>query len=63
VQPKVTGETEARIVALACGQAPKGCARWTLRLPAVKCVELRYSDTMSHMTVSNLLKKHSLSLA
>ena len=62
VTPKVTGEIEARIIALACGEAPKGCARWTLRLLADKCVELRYSDKMSHMTISRLLKKTNLSL-
>jgi transposase len=62
VPSKITGELEARIIALACGQAPKGCARWTLRLLAAKCVELCYSDTMSHMTISNLLKKRNLSL-
>jgi hypothetical protein len=62
VPPKITDELEARVIALACGQAPKGYARWTLRLLAAKCVELRYSDTMSHMTISNLLKKRSLSL-
>jgi hypothetical protein len=53
---------EARIIALACGDAPKGYARWTLRLLAAKCVELRYTDTMSHMTISTLLKKRNLSL-
>jgi len=62
VPPKVTGEMEARIIALACGEPPKGCARWTLRLLAAKCVELHYSDTMSHMTISTLLKKRNLSL-
>ena len=56
--PKVTGELEARIVALACGKPPEGHARWTLRLLAAKCVELQYSDSMSHMTISRLLKKH-----
>ena len=61
VPPKVTGEMEARIIALACGKAPEGYAGWTLRLLAEKCVELHYSDSMSHMTVSRLLKKHNLS--
>ncbi len=60
VPPKVTGELEARIIALACSEAPKGYARWTLRLLAAKCVELCYSDTMSHMTIQRLLKKHNL---
>ena len=60
VPPKITGEMEARIIALACGPAPQGCAHWTLRLLAAKCVELCYSDTMSHMTISRLLKKRNL---
>jgi len=62
VPPKMTGELEARIIALACGKAPKGYARWTLRLLAEKCVELNYSDAISHTTIATLLKKRSLSL-
>jgi len=62
VEPKVTGELEARIIALACGDVPEGCARWTVRLLAEKSVELCYIDALSHMTVSRLLKKHNLSL-
>ena len=62
VPPKVTGELEARIIALVCGEVPAGYARWTLRLLAEKCVELHYSDSMSHMTISRLLKKHNLNL-
>ena len=62
VPAKITGELEARIIALACGKAPDGYARWTLRLLADKCVELKYSDTMSHMSISRLLKKTNLSL-
>ena len=61
VPAKITGELEARIIALACSKAPKGYARWTLRLLAEKCVELQYVDTLSHMSVSRLLKKHNLS--
>jgi transposase len=61
VPAKVTGEMEARVIAMACGEAPKGYARWTLRLLAEKCVELGYADNMSHMTVSRLLKKRNLS--
>ena len=39
VPAKITGEVEARIVALACSEQPKGCARWTLSLLADKSVE------------------------
>ena len=62
VEPKVTGEMEARIITLACSEAPEGHAKWTLRLIAEKCVELQYTDSLSHMTISRLLKKHNLSL-
>jgi hypothetical protein len=60
VPPKVTGELEARVIALACGAPPAGYAAWTLRLLADTCVELQYIDSLSHMTVSRLLKKHNL---
>ena len=62
VPAKVTGEAEARLIALACSKAPKGYCKWSLRLLAEKSVELHYFGTLSHMTVSRLLKKHSLSL-
>jgi hypothetical protein len=61
VEPKITGEVEARIVALACGEAPPGYARWTLQLLADKCVELRYLGAVSHMSISRVLKKRSSS--
>jgi transposase len=60
--PKITGKTEAHIIALACGEVPKGFSKWTLRLLAEKSVELQYIDKISHMTVSRLLKKHNLNL-
>ena len=62
VPPKITGEMEARLIALVCGKAPEGYARWSLRLLADKFVELHYFGTLSHMTISRLLKKHSLNL-
>lgn len=63
VPAKVTGDIEARIVALACGEAPEGYQRWTLRLLAEKCVELSYVDSLSHMTVARVLKKTNISLS
>ncbi|MGL5864357.1 MAG: hypothetical protein ACRCYX_00605, partial [Dermatophilaceae bacterium] len=32
VEPKVTGEVEVRVTALACSAPPAGHARWSLRL-------------------------------
>jgi transposase len=62
VPAKVTGEVEARIIAMACGEVPEGYSRWTLRLLAERSVGLCRGGTMSHMTISRLLKKHNLSL-
>ena len=62
VPPKVTGDVEAHIIALACGNPPEGYSKWTLRLLADKCVELNYAESLSHMTVSRILKKTNLSL-
>jgi len=62
VQPKITGEVEAHIIALACGPVPEGCAKWGVRLLASKCVELNYIDAISFKSVQRVLKKHSLSL-
>ncbi|QDR80272.1 helix-turn-helix domain-containing protein [Sporomusa termitida] len=60
--PIVTGEKEARIIALACGAAPHGRARWTVRLLAQKVIELGIMETVSHETIRTALKKHNLSL-
>ena len=60
VPPKITGEVEARIIALACGPVPEGCAKWAVRLLADKCVELNYIDSISFKSVQRVLKKHNL---
>ena len=62
VEPKITGEVEARIIALVCSEAPEGCARWTLRLIAERCIELQILDSVSFKSVQRLLKKHNLGL-
>ena len=62
VAPKITGEVEAKIVALACSAVPQGHARWTLQLLADKSVELNYVDSITDMSVHRLLKKRNLSL-
>jgi transposase len=54
---KLDGDAEAHLVALACGEAPDGRSRWTLRLLAQKMVALEYIDTVSHETVRRVLKK------
>ena len=61
-EPKVTGDVEARIIALACSEPPEGYARWTLHLLAKRSVELNFVDSLSHMTVKRVLKKQNISL-
>lgn len=56
------GEFEARLIALACSEAPEGYARWTVRLLAEKAVELNFAPSVSHMTAHRILKKANLSL-
>jgi transposase len=58
----VDGDMEAHLIALACGEPPKGFARWSLRLLADKLVELRYVEDISYETVRRTLKKTNLSL-
>lgn len=56
------GKFEARLIALACSEAPEGYQRWTVRLLADKAVELNFAPSVSHMTVQRVLKKTKLSL-
>ena len=62
VATKITGDVEAKIIALACGKAPKGCSRWTIKLIAERSVELQLIDSISPVSVQRLLKKRNLSL-
>lgn len=57
-QRVLDGAQEARLIALACGPAPEGQARWTLRLLADRMVVLDDDlDHLSHETVRKTLKK------
>lgn len=56
------GAFEARLISLACSEAPEGYERWTVRLLADKAVELKFAPSVSHMTVQRVLKKTNLSL-
>ena len=59
---KFDGAFEARLIALACTDAPEGRTRWTVRLLADKAVELNFAESVSPMTVQRTLKKTNLSL-
>ena len=59
---KIDGDVEARLVKLCCSEPPAGFAKWSLRLLADKMVELQYIDSISYVSVGNVLKKMNLSL-
>jgi transposase len=54
---KLDGQQEARLIALACGEAPAGRARWTLKLLAARLVELEVVESISPECVRATLKK------
>jgi hypothetical protein len=51
------GVAEAKLIALACGPAPAGHARWTLSLLEEKVVELNIVEKASDNTIGRTLKK------
>ena len=62
VPAKITGDIEAKVIALACSNPPEGYSKWTLRLLANQAVELGYIDEISHVSVMRILKKTNLNL-
>lgn len=58
---KADGRVEAELIRMACGSAPEGRARWTLRL-LEKQVVIELEDSISRETIRRVLKKTNLSL-
>lgn len=60
----LTGEDEARLIALACEKKPDGVRHWSLRLLQERWATLENTDTktVSHETIRKTLKKANLSL-
>jgi transposase len=59
---KSDGDFEANLITLCCSEPPTGFAKWSFRLLADKMVELKYVESISHVTVRSVLKKTNLSL-
>jgi hypothetical protein len=57
VLPIFDGEKEAKLIALACSEPPKGRSRWTLRMLENKVVELDIVARASDSTIGRVLKK------
>ena len=51
------GAAEAKLIALACSEPPKGRSRWTLALLEDKVVELKIVERASDNTIARVLKK------
>ena len=60
--PKFNGKSMAKITAIACSKPPEGHAKWSLRLLADRVVELDIVDSISYVSVHNILKKTNSSL-
>ena len=62
VEAKVTGDVEARVIALACSAPPAGRARWTLRLLEKQVAVTEGIPPMDHSTIGRVLKRGHLNL-
>ena len=63
-QRVLTGEDEARLIALACEKTPDGVHHWSLRVLQERWATLENTDakTVSHETIRKTLKKANLNL-
>lgn len=57
VEPKVTGEVEARLIALACSAPPPGHTRWSLRLLERQVALMDDLPDVDHSTIGRVLKR------
>src|SRR4051794_5601400 len=59
VPSPVTGEVEARLIALACSTPPAGHARWSLRLLEKHVALIEDIPDLDHSTIGRVLKKRN----
>ncbi|WP_448072693.1 helix-turn-helix domain-containing protein [Georgenia yuyongxinii] len=57
VPAKVTGDVEARVIALACSAPPPGYERWSLRLLEKHVVLTEGIPELDHSTIGRVLKR------
>lgn len=58
----IDGESEARLISIACSKPPEGAAKWTMQMLADELVALKVVESVSGQTVWRTLKKMNLSL-
>ncbi len=59
VPSPVTGEVEARLIAMACSQPPEGFSRWSLRLLEKHVALVEDIPDLDHSTIGRVLKKRN----
>jgi Homeodomain-like domain len=59
VPSPVTGEVEARLIALACSTPPQGYSRWSLRLLEKHVALVQDIPDLDHSTIGRVLKKRN----
>ena len=59
VPSPVTGEVEARLIAMACSQPPHGYTRWSLRLLEKHVALAEDIPDLDHSTIGRILKKRN----
>jgi transposase len=62
VPSPVTGEVEARLIAMACSRPPAGHARWSLRLLEKHVALTADIPNLDHSTIGRVLKKRNCAL-
>jgi len=62
VPSPVTGEVEARLIAMACSQPPEGFSRWSLRLLEKRVALVDDIPDLDHSTIGRVLKKRGFAL-
>ncbi len=58
----ITGEVEARLIALACSAPPEGRSRWSMRLLEKHVALIEDIPDLDHTTISRVLKKRNFAL-
>jgi len=58
----IDGDSEARLLSIACSKPPEGFAKWTMQMLADELVALKVVDSVSGQTVWRTLKKTNLNL-
>lgn len=59
-QPALDAGQSQRIIAMVCGPAPLGAARWSVRLIAEEAVKRKLAPHVGRETIRILLQNHEL---